>query len=145
MVLGEFLMIWEGKESKDQCTQYRPIVLEEVACKLISSLMLVRLTREVGESKIYHDGLAHAATGINSGINQKGPIKNSYLPVTQVGFRKGRSTRDNSYALRTLINLAVELEKSLTITVIDLKDAFTSVSHALIEEALRDAGAQPYS
>ena len=43
--------------------------------------------------------------------------------------------------MRTLINLAIELETSLTITFIDVRDAFTSVSHALIKEALRDAGA----
>ena len=95
MVLGEFLMIWKGKSSKEECAQYRPIVLEEVACKLISSLMLVRLSREVGESRIYLDGLAHVDAHVASGktgSNQTGPVKNIYLPITQAGFRKGRST-----------------------------------------------------
>ena len=59
MVLGEFLMVWKGKASKEECAQYRPIVLEEVACKLISSLMLVRLPREVGESRIDFHTLMH--------------------------------------------------------------------------------------
>ena len=81
--------------------------------KLIASILLERLTRETF----------------------------GYLEVTQAGFRRKRSTRDNSFYLKCLIDLAVEMEEDLVIIFIDVKKAFDSVSHALIEEALRDAGA----
>ena len=45
------------------------------------------------------------------------------------------------YALRTLINLAIELRTRLCVTFLDLRQAFDSVSHACLKEALRDAGA----
>ena len=78
--------------------------------------MLVRLTREIRETKVLNDqdGQNSPRTREDSSRNKpKGPLKNKYLPITQAGFQKGRSTRDNSYTLRTLINLAVELGKSL--------------------------------
>ena len=74
-------MVWKGKASKEDCAQYRPIVLEEVACKLISSLMLVRLSREVGES-IDEKSLAHVIAGQSIG-KEGGPLKNRYLPTLQ--------------------------------------------------------------
>jgi hypothetical protein len=91
--------------------------LEEFTMKLIASILLERLTRETS----------------------------NYLDVTQAGFRKKRSTRDNSFYLKCLIDLAVEMEEDLVIIFIDVKKAFDSVSHALIEEALRDAGASDKS
>ena len=68
-------------------------------------------------------------------------MRRRYLPVTQAGFRKNRSANDNSFVLKTLIDLAVELEGNLVISFIDLEKAFDSISHAFLEEALIDAGA----
>ena len=39
----------------------------------------------------------------------------SYLPITQAGSRTGRSVRDNTFSLRTLMELATELEKELIV------------------------------
>ena len=44
-----------------------------------------------------------------------------------------------------MINLAIELRTRLCVTVLDLKQAFDSVSHACLEEALRDDGASDKS
>ena len=68
-----------------------------------------------------------------------------FLPVTQSGFRQGRSVRDNCFVLRNLINLAVGLGDNLVITFIDLKQAFNSTSHSLLGGALHAAGASDKS
>ena len=44
-----------------------------------------------------------------------------------------------------MINLATELRTRLCVTFLDLRQAFGSVSHACLEEALRDAGASDKS
>ena len=146
-------MLWKGKGGTDDLTQYRAVCLEEVGLKLTASIMLARLSVEVGESH----GASKTQEGSRKGkesssqdglfANRTGHRKGKYLPRTQAGFRKGRSTRDNSYsyALRTLINLAIELRTRLCVTFLDLRQAFDSVSHACLEEALRDAGASDKS
>ena len=73
-------------------------------------------------------------------VDEVTATETDFLPVTQSGFRQGRSVRDNCSVLRNLINLAVELGENLVITFIDLKQAFNSVSHSLLEEALHAAG-----
>ena len=69
----------------------------------------------------------------------------SYLPITQAGFRKGRSVRDNTFSLRTLMEMAIELEKELIVVFVDMEKAFDRISHAFLEEALSDAGASDKS
>ena len=117
MALADSIWLWKGKGSPSDTNQYRGVPLEEFAMKLIASILLERLTRETF----------------------------GYLEVTQAGFRKKRSTRDNSFYLKCLIDLAVEMEEDLVVIFIDVKKASDSVSHALIEEALRDAGASDKS
>jgi hypothetical protein len=117
MALADSVWLWKSKGGVSDLSQYRELSMEEFAIKLVSSILLERLTRETFE----------------------------YLDVTQAGFRKQRSTRDNSFYLKSLIDLAVEMEQELVIVFIDVKKAFDSVSHALIEEALRDAGASDKS
>ena len=69
----------------------------------------------------------------------------SYLPITQAGFRKGRSVRDNTFSLRMLMEMAIELEKELIVVFVDMEKAFDRISHAFLEEALSDAGASDKS
>ena len=107
--------------------------------KLAASIMLARLSMEVGETR------SNRSKAQFSGGSGKGKEPKKYLPGTQAGFRKGRSTRDNSLVLRSLINLAIELRTRLCVTFLDLKQAFDSVSHTCLEEALRDAGASDKS
>ena len=120
-------------------TQYRPICLVQgIGLKLFASIMLTRLSAEVGE-----DQRSKNNEGSNNSCNP-GPAfykpaggrhKNEkYLPVTQGGFRKGRLTRDNSFALITvtLVNLAIKLGERLMLTFLDLWQAFDSVSHACL-------------
>jgi hypothetical protein len=129
-------MMHKGKGGADDMAQYRAVCLEEVGLKLVASIMLARLSMEVGESrsKMTREGSGKGKdSSSQDGLfaNRTGHRKEKYLPITQAGFRKGRSTRDNSYALRTLINLAIELGSRLCVTFLDLKQAFDSVSHAI--------------
>ena len=67
----------------------RPICLKESASKLCASIILARLTGGMSETQHVHS----ASMG--------GPLKKSHLPQTTKGFRKGRPTRYNPFALRT--------------------------------------------
>ena len=51
MAIGEFVMLFKGKGSTDELTQYRAVCLEEVGLKLTASIMLARLSAEVGETR----------------------------------------------------------------------------------------------
>ena len=144
MAVGEFVMLHKGKGGTDDMAQYRAVCLEEVGLKLAASIMLARLSEEVGETRS-NRSKTQPEMGSGKGKEPKNTNVTKYLPRTQAGFRKGRSTRDNSYALRSLINLAIELRTRLCVTFLDLKQAFDSVSHACLEAALRDAGASDKS
>ena len=147
MVVGEFVMLWKGKGGGDDLSQYRAVCLEEIGLKLVASIMLARLSAEVGETQRSKTTEEGSSSFYNTGLfaERSGYRKEKYLPRTQAVFRKGRSTRDNSFALRTLINLAIELRTRLCVTFLDLRQAFDCVSHACLEEALRDAGASDKS
>ena len=138
-------MLWKAKGGPDDLSQYMywAVCLEEIGLKLAASIMLARLSAEVGETQ-----RPKTQEGSRKGKEREDPIKpvfsqtgqdtglrkGHYLPRTQAGFRKGRSTRDNSFALRTLIYLATELRTRLCVTFLDLWQAFDSVSHACLED-----------
>ena len=51
MAVGEFVMMHKGKGGADDMAQYRAVCLEEVGLKLVASIMLARLSMEVGEAR----------------------------------------------------------------------------------------------
>ena len=51
MAVGEFVMMHKGKGGTDDMAQYRAVCLEEVGLKLVASIMLARLSVEVGETR----------------------------------------------------------------------------------------------
>ena len=51
MAVGEFVMLWKGKGDGDDLGQYRVVCLEEIGLKLVASIMLARLSAEVGETQ----------------------------------------------------------------------------------------------
>ena len=51
MAVGEVVMFWKAKGDPDDLSQYRTVCLEEVALKLVASIMLARLGVEVGETR----------------------------------------------------------------------------------------------
>ena len=81
---GCFIALFKNKGSPNDFTKYRFICPLNHAYKVISAYLLLRLVRET-------DG---------------------YLPESQAGFRKGRSTRDNLYILTKLIDFCHDFESS---------------------------------
>ena len=44
-------MLWKGKGGTDDMAQYRAVCLQEIGLKLAASMMLARLSVEVGETQ----------------------------------------------------------------------------------------------
>ena len=109
---ANFKMIFK-KEDPNDPSKYRCIGLLNHAFKVLSCILLGRLTK-------YGD---------------------EYLQDWQAGFRKEKGTRDNSMILRTLCDKYLLLGKKIALTFIDYSAAFDSVSHKFIDKALEEAGA----
>ena len=112
MAEGLFVPIFKNKGSADDFSKYRFICLLNHALKLLSSYMLLRAVRETEK----------------------------YLPASQAGFRKKRSTADQLYVLARLISHCAAAGEALVITFIDFVAAFDSVSHKFLDESLAAAG-----
>ena len=112
-----FKMIYKRKGSPNNPAKYRCIGLLNAAYKVLSAVMLVRLTRET-------DG---------------------FLQDWQAGFRQQRGCRDNVMILRTLVDKMLQEDNPLVLTFIDYSAAFDSVSHKFLDTALGKAKAKPKS
>ena len=62
------------------------------------------------------------------------------LPIEQVGFRRGRGTRDHIANLRWMMEKAREHQRDLYMCFIDYKKAFDCVDHERLWVILRDMG-----
>ena len=65
---------------------------------------------------------------------------NHELPDVQVGFRKGRGTRDQIANIRWIIKKARVPEKNIYFCFIDYAKAFDSVDHNKLWKILKDMG-----
>ena len=74
-------MLWKGKGSAKECAHYRPICLEESALKLCASIMLARLTVEVGE-------IQRGPSDSDFVASMKGPLNKSHLPSNHKRFQE---------------------------------------------------------
>ena len=111
-VKAKFVMLHK-KGSADDPANYRCIALLNHAFKILSRIMLVRMSTQC-------DG---------------------FLQDWQAGFRRNRGCRDNITILRTLCQDVLRQGESLTINFVDYAAAFDSVSHRFLDEALAKAGA----
>ena len=62
------------------------------------------------------------------------------LADVQVGFRKGRGTRDQIASIRWIIEKAGEFQKNIYLCFIDHSKAFDCVDHDKLWKALREMG-----
>ena len=65
---------------------------------------------------------------------------NCELPVVQVGFRKGRGTRDQITNIRWIIEKAREFQKNIYFWFIDYAKAFDIVDHSKLWKILKELG-----
>ena len=68
---------------------------------------------------------------------------NGELPDVQVGFRKGRGTRDQIANIRWIMENARELQKNIYFCFIDYAKAFDYVNHKKLENSERDGTTRP--
>ena len=65
---------------------------------------------------------------------------NQELPAVQVGFRKGRGTRDRIANIRWIIKKAREFQKNIYFCFIDYTKAFDYVDHNKLWKILKEMG-----
>ena len=65
---------------------------------------------------------------------------NRELPGVQVGFRKGRETRDQIANIRWIMEKAREFQKNIYFCVIDYAKAFACVDHNKLGKNLKEFG-----
>jgi hypothetical protein len=97
------------KGDKTVCKNYRGISLIDVAYKTVEAIILARIR----------------------------PATEQFLRENQGGFRPGRSTADQIFALRQIIELRKEFKRPLFATFVDFKAAFDSVDRSRMYEILR--------
>ena len=68
---------------------------------------------------------------------------NRELPDVQVGFRKGRGTRDQIANIRWIMEKAREFQKNIYFCFIDYAKAFDCVDHNELENSSRDGNTRP--
>ena len=113
LVRASFIMLFKGKGSVNDPSKYRCIGLLPHAYKLLSLVMLERISKECA----------------------------NFLSDWQAGFRPERGCRDNVLLLRVLFDHALAVDENLYVTFIDYSAAFDSVSHKFLDQSLKNAGA----
>ena len=69
---------------------------------------------------------------------------NRELPDVQVGFRKGRGTRDQIANIRWIMEKAREVQKTIYFCFIDYVKAFDCVDHKKLWKILKELGIPDY-
>ena len=116
-VNGIFCPIYKNKGSRDDMSKYRFICLLNHSYKLVSSVLLSRLKKEIEQS----------------------------LPDNQFGFRAKRSTEDPIALIRHFIDYTISNDMVAHICYVDYSAAFDTVSHHFLDECLERYGASPSS
>ena len=99
----------QGKE-KGYVENTRPIILLNTIRKILAIIMLKRIINKLNEE----------------------------IPLTQSAYRSGRSTTENVFVLRTLIDKALSLTNyELNILFLDMSKAFDSIDHGGINNHWR--------
>ena len=98
------------KGNAKECSNYHTIALISHASKVMLKILQARLKQYV----------------------------NHELPDVQVGFRKGRGTRDQIANIRWIIKKAREFQKNISFCFIDYAKALDCVDHNKLENSERD-------
>ena len=104
------------KGNAKECSNYRTIALISHASKVILKILQARVQQYV----------------------------NCELPDVQVGFRKGRGTRDQIAKIHWIIKKAREFQKNIYFCLTDYTKAFDSVDHNKLWKILKEMGIPDY-
>ena len=103
------------KDNAKDCSNYHTIALISHASKVMLKILQARL-----QQYVKHE-----------------------LPDVQVGFRKGRGTRDQIANIRWITEKAREFQKNIYFCFIDYAKAFDCVDHNTVENSERDGNIRP--
>ncbi|XP_023319410.1 uncharacterized protein LOC111694680 [Trichogramma pretiosum] len=106
------------KGEVNNTSNYRGISLLPTAYKIYTEIIRGRLVKELDEKKV--------------------------LPEGQAGFRKGRSTMDNLFVMKYLVQKAKKDKEKIYATFIDLKKAFDTVNRKKLWECMSRLGISDY-
>ena len=109
------VLVHKGGNKKEE-SNYRPIAIIKVICKLF--MMLIR-------------------DSINGWVEESG-----MLGDVQVFFRRGRRTDDNLFMLERMIKMAKVRKECLYVAFIDMEKAYDRVNRKKLFEVMRDYGVQ---
>ena len=104
------------KGNAKECSNYHTMALISHASKVIFQILQARLPQYV----------------------------NRGLPAVQIGFRKGRGTRDQIANIRWIIKKATEFQKNIFFCFSDYTKAFDCVDHNKVWEILKEMGIPDY-
>jgi ribonuclease HI len=107
------VMLYKSKGKTNDKNSYRPVSLLRAAMKVLTSIVYEDMDKECSW----------------------------YIPPSQCGGRKRRSTRDAILAANSTIRRAIALGIPISMLLTDYKAAFTSMSQKLIFAALKEARA----
>ena len=94
--------------------------------------------------KLSHNSISHASKVMLKILQARlQQYVNCELPDVQVGFRKGRRTRDQIANIHWIMEKAREFQKNIYFSFIDYAKAFDSVDHNKLWETLRDGNTRP--
>ena len=113
MVLAIMRNLRKNRSAQNDWDGYRPISLLTSTYKIFSTLIYLRILREV----------------------------EGYISKWQAGFKRRRGYVDNVVVLLELLRVCKERGLRIFVTKTDIKHAFDSLDHAAIFRALRRAGA----
>ena len=113
------------KGNAKECSNYGTITLTSHASKVMLKILQARLQQYVN----------HELPDVQAGF--------IYLFIFQVGFRKGRGTRDQTANIQWIIEKAREFQKNIYFCFIDYAKAFDCVDHNKLENSERDGNTRP--
>ena len=84
--------------------------------------------------------LTHLQINAQNPPNQASTVREHELPDVQVGFRKGRGTRDQTANICWIIEKAREFQRYIYFCFIDYAKAFDCLDHSKLWKILKEMG-----
>lgn len=105
-------LIFKNKGRRDDVANYRPIAVTSTITRLLHRILAYRLEEHLRTAHFFDEQV-------------------------QKGFLRGlHGTLDHSFVLHEIVNVALEADSNVYVTLFDLKDAFGSIPHTLIRDTL---------
>ena len=109
---GHSSLLFSRAQKAQECSDFRTISLISHTSKILLHLIKNRIT----------------------------PIIERHLAESQMGFRKGKGTRDAIFQLRVMAERCIQVKKNIYVCYVDYQKAFDRVNHEKLMEVMKKAG-----